>query len=88
MYYQMTVYFNPACGPCNALKDWLEKNNIKYVGKDVINDVTAAKEFRTYKQAGVPFSIIEVDNEEFKILGAQVKKISRILGLDEKTALQ
>ncbi|MED4286313.1 glutaredoxin domain-containing protein [Priestia megaterium] len=88
MNYSMTVYFNPSCGPCNALKDWLKENNIRYVGKDIINDVAAAKEFREYKQSGVPFSVIEENGEKFTVLGANIKKISRILDLDKKEALR
>jgi len=88
MNYTMTVYFNPSCGPCNALKDWLKENNVKYVGKDVINDVQAARELKSYDQNAVPYSVIEVDGETFKVLGANIQKIIRILDLDKKEALQ
>lgn len=65
----ITVFIDPACGPCNALKDWLKKKGISFIEKDIINDEGAAREFREAGGMYTPTSFVEVGEEKIEIIG-------------------
>ncbi|RWU13426.1 glutaredoxin family protein [Anoxybacillus flavithermus] len=83
MSYSITVYTNPFCGHCYALKAWLKEMEINFIERDIVNDVSAAQEFRELGQKYTPFTVIETVGERHEILGANIKKIARILSLDK-----
>lgn len=75
---KIIVYSTPTCPYCRMAKDYLTKNNITFVEKDVAEDREAAKEMieRT-GQRGVP--VIDIDGQI--IVGFNQSEISRALGL-------
>ncbi|KRT87134.1 MULTISPECIES: glutaredoxin family protein [Bacillus] len=80
---KITVYINPACNPCKALKHWLWKNNVEFIEKDVINDESAAQELRNLNVNFTPYTVIETADVKHEVSGTDIKKISEILSLDE-----
>lgn len=75
----INVYINPSCGPCLYLKKWLKEKKINFVERDVINDVSAAKEFKMLGGKFTPTTIIEKGNKKFEIIGAHTEEIENIL---------
>lgn len=78
------VFINPTCGPCNELKKWLKEKQIHFIEKDIINDVSSAKEFKNIGGKFTPTTIIETDTETFEVVGASTQKISGILSVIKK----
>lgn len=75
----ITIFINPNCGPCNQLKEWFKKQSIKYIEKDIVNDVSAAKEFRAKAGQYTPTTFIEIGKEKFEVIGYNTEKIERII---------
>jgi len=79
---KITVYSTAACGFCKMLKSYLNDKDIKYEAKMADEDQAVAKElFEKSGQLGVPFTIIEKDGAEEKILGFDRNKIDEVLEL-------
>ncbi|MGD0284660.1 MAG: glutaredoxin domain-containing protein, partial [Candidatus Saccharimonadales bacterium] len=52
---QVTIYSATWCAYCHAVKDYLDKKNVKYVDKDVEKDPVAGEEAITKSgQRGIP----------------------------------
>ncbi|MEI3597819.1 MULTISPECIES: glutaredoxin family protein [unclassified Oceanobacillus] len=82
------VFINPTCGPCNELKKWLIKNKIHFIERDIINDVSSAKDFKSIGGKFTPTTIIETDTESFKVIGNSPYKILGILSKIKKQQSQ
>ena len=75
---KVIVYSTSTCPYCRMAKDYLTKNNITFVDKNVAEDRVAAKEMieRT-GQRGVP--VIDIDGTI--IVGFNQSEINQALGL-------
>ncbi len=79
---KITVYSTATCGFCKMLKSYLNSKDIKYDVKMADEDQAIAKElYEKSGQLGVPFTIIEKDGEEKKILGFDRPQIDKALNL-------
>ena len=80
---KITIYSTATCVYCKMLKDYLTKHKIKYTEKHVDQDQKLVQELMDKSgQLGVPFTIIENDDETSStILGFDKSKIDQILGL-------
>jgi len=75
---RVTVYSAPTCSWCNALKTWLQKNNIKYTDIDISRDQKAAEELvRRSGQQGVP----QTDINGSIVVGFDQPKLKQLLGI-------
>ncbi|AYK76523.1 glutaredoxin family protein [Bacillus subtilis] len=83
MNHKITVYINPSCNPCKALKQWLWRNQVEFTEKDVINDQSAAQEVKKLNVNYTPHTVIETEDTKYEIIGADIKKIEEILSIDE-----
>jgi glutaredoxin len=80
---KVTIYSTATCVYCKMLKDYLNKNDIKYEVKMADEDQNLAQElYEKSGQLGVPFTIIEdEDKNETSILGFDRPKVDAALGL-------
>ena len=79
---KITIYSTATCGFCKMLKGYLNDKGIKYEAKMADEDQAIAKElYEKSGQLGVPFTIIEKDGKEEKILGFDRPRIDEILEL-------
>lgn len=82
---QFTIYSTTTCPYCKMLKDYLDKNSIKYKEKLVDQDDTAREEMmgKSGGYLGVPFSVVvKDDGTEDNVLGFDKGKIDKLLGLN------
>jgi len=78
----ITIYSTATCGFCKMLKSYLSDKNVEYEVKMVDEDQSLAKElYEKSGQLGVPFTIIEKDGKEEKILGFDRHKVDEVLEL-------
>ena len=71
---QVTVYSTTTCPWCDRTKDFLKKNNVPFVNKDVSSDYSAAMEMvRRSGRQGVP--VITTDDEVIVGFDRPLKKI-------------
>lgn len=78
----ITIYSTATCGFCKMLKSYLNDKGIKYDVKMADEDQSIAKElYEKSGQLGVPFTVIEKDGKEEKILGFDRHKIDEVLEL-------
>ncbi|MFN2747759.1 MULTISPECIES: glutaredoxin family protein [Bacillus] len=80
---KITVFINPTCNPCKALKQWLWKNNVEFIERDAINDEAAARELRSLNVNFTPYTVIETAEGRHEISGADIKKISEVLSMEK-----
>ncbi|MCA9346420.1 glutaredoxin family protein [Candidatus Saccharibacteria bacterium] len=79
---KITIYSTATCGFCHMLKNYLNSKGIKYDEKKADTDQNLARElYEKSGQLGVPFTIIESDGKEEKILGFDKPKFDQVLGL-------
>lgn len=72
----ITIYSADWCAFCHAAKDYLDKQGIQYVDKDVESDVAIAKEaVEKSGQTGIP--VIDIDGTI--IIGFDRPKIDAVL---------
>ena len=79
----VTVYTTTTCPYCGMLKEYLEENNINYQEK-VVDQDDAAREEMMEKSGGflgVPYTVIEKDGQEEKIVGFDKGKFKEVLGV-------
>lgn len=78
---KITIYSTKTCGYCHMLKDWLDKQDVKYEDYSVdINPLAAQNMVRISGQMGVPFSVIEKNNgSTVYILGFDRQKFKSVL---------
>lgn len=77
----LSVYTMPHCGACISLKEWLNRENIDFTEKDIINNDQFKQEFVEKQLMYTPHTIIEVASTQFEIVGFNPEKISRILDI-------
>ena len=76
----ITIYSTHTCAFCKMLKEYLDKKDVKYEIKYADEDPAIAKELvDKSQQMGVPFTIVEKDGKEEKILGFDKPKFDAIL---------
>lgn len=76
------VYTTTTCPYCGMLKEYLEENNIDYQEK-VVDQDDAAREEMMEKSGGflgVPYTVVEKDGQEEKIVGFDKGKFKEVLG--------
>jgi len=79
---KITIYSTATCGFCKMLKSYLNEKGIKYDVKMADEDQDIARElYEKSGQLGVPFTIVEKDGKEEKILGFDRPRIDAVLGL-------
>ncbi|MES9699974.1 MULTISPECIES: glutaredoxin family protein [Bacillus] len=79
MPYSMTVYTMSHCAPCNEFKNFLDKNNINYLVKEITGDKEASKEFNDKGFMYTPTSIIEIDGKTHTIVGGNREEVEQLL---------
>lgn len=79
----VTVYTTTTCPYCKMLKDYLRENNIEFTEKVVDQDDAAREEMMSKSGGflGVPYTVIEKDGKEEKIVGFDKGKFSEVLGV-------
>lgn len=79
---KITIYSTATCGFCKMLKSYLNEKGITYDVKMADEDQNIARElYEKSGQLGVPFTIVENDGKEEKILGFDRPRIDAVLGL-------
>ena len=72
------IYSTESCVYCKMVKEFFDKNNVKYEEKDVSKDEKSRAELvEKSGQTGVP--VIDIEGEI--VIGYDKEKIKRILGL-------
>lgn len=72
----VTVYTTTTCPWCDRVKDYLHKNNVPFVEKDVARDYNAAMEMiRRSGQQGVPV----ITTDEDVIVGFDQARLARVV---------
>lgn len=80
---KITIYSTATCGFCKMLKSYLNDKGIKYDVKMADEDQNIARElYEKSGQLGVPFTIVEKDGKEEKILGFDRGRIDTVLGIN------
>jgi len=70
----------PNCVACTFLKNWLNKKNIQFIEKDIMNDLKARNEFIKHEQKHTPFTLIETHGVTHRIVGFDTENILYALG--------
>ncbi|WP_035209634.1 glutaredoxin family protein [Mesobacillus boroniphilus] len=70
---------NPNCPPCKELKKALIQEDISFTERDIVNDLSAAQEFRQLGGQYTPTTIVMVGDERHEVIGANINKIKSIL---------
>jgi len=80
---KITIYSTTTCPYCKMLKSYLEEKNIEYLDKIVDQDDAAREEMMNISGGflGVPYTVIEKDGVQEKIVGFDKEKINSVLGL-------
>lgn len=79
--HSITVFSTPTCPHCHHVKEFLAEHHIKFEDINVAESREKAMEMvQKSGQMGVP--VIEIDGEI--VIGADLDRISHILGLDGK----
>lgn len=79
---KITIYSTATCGFCKMLRSYLNDKGIKYDVKMADEDQNIARElYEKSGQLGVPFTIVEKDGKEEKILGFDRGRIDTVLGI-------
>jgi glutaredoxin 3 len=79
---KITIYSTTTCGYCKMLKSYLQGKDIQFEDKLADLDQNIARELHEKSgQLGVPFTIIENDGKESKILGFDRLAIDAALGI-------
>jgi len=80
---KITIYSTTTCGYCRSLKSYLQSKNIAYEEKLADRDQQLARElYEKSGQLGVPFTIIDNDGKEEKVLGFDRQRIDLALGIN------
>lgn len=74
---EVVVYSSSTCPYCTSLKEYLDKNNVEYVEKNISTDAQARADLMEKGHMGVPVTVIG-DKE---IVGFDQAKIKEALGL-------
>ena len=61
----MIIYTKTNCQPCRKVKAWLDKHNIKYEERNILNR-EHAREYRALNSKGVPFVITDLKDKDGK----------------------
>jgi len=75
---RVIVFTSPTCGYCNAVKQYLRRNRIRFKEVDVSRDQHAARDMvRRSGQTGVP--VIDIGGKI--VVGFNRPKIAKLLGI-------
>jgi glutaredoxin len=76
----ITIYTTSTCPFCNMLTDYLNGKNIQFTEKRVDADKEAEKEMMGISGGflGVPFTVIEKDNNKETIIGFDQNKFDSV----------
>lgn len=78
MNHKVTVFSTPSCGYCRLAKEFLKKNNVSFVEKDVFEDIVAREDMVARSgQYGVP--VIDIDGT--LVVGFDRGRIKELLGM-------
>lgn len=79
----VTVYSTTTCPYCKMLKEYLGENNISFTEKIVDQDDAAREEMMAKSGGflGVPYTVIEKDGKEEKVVGFDKGKLNEVLGI-------
>lgn len=77
----ITIYTTTHCGVCHALMQWLDSKSITYTNKIVDQNDEHMQEYLSVNDGmiGTPFTVIEHDNNTFKIQGYDQPRFNEIL---------
>lgn len=78
---KVTIYISENCANCEKLISYLDHWDINYEIKNVTKDKTCMKELQDKGIYGTPATIIGKNNEQI-VLGTQINKLKRLLGID------
>ncbi len=77
---KLTVYTTPSCTYCVELKNWLDKEGLSYVEKDVSTDKDAFLKMEELTASkAVPVTRIETDKGSQTILGFNAPEFAAII---------
>lgn len=77
----ITIYSTKNCGVCHALMTWLDSKKVVYRKVIVDEEELGMSELMTVSDGaiGVPFSVIEKEDQIYKISGFDRKAFERVL---------
>lgn len=79
---KVKIYSTATCAYCHAEKEFLTEKGVPFEEIRVDQDQDAAKEMIALSgQLGVPFTVIETEKGQEKILGFDQPKLTAALGL-------
>lgn len=79
----VTVYSTTTCPYCRMLMSYLDEKNVKYEKKLVDQDEAAREEMTAISGGflGVPYTVIDKDGVQKKIVGFDKAKVNEVLRL-------
>lgn len=80
----VTVYSTVTCPYCKMLMDFLDEKNISYTKKLVDQNDEAREEMTKVSGGflGVPYTVVEMEGKQEKIVGFDKKKLNEVLNLN------
>lgn len=72
----VTVYTQPACPPCQAVKDYLQQRGIPFTERDINTDAEAVQELRQMRAMTTPVTVIDGE----PVTGFDEQRLSELLG--------
>lgn len=75
----ITIYVQSNCRACNLLEEWLDKQDIPYVKKNILLNQEYLEEFVTRKVAATPYILIEDQEREYNYLGFTLKARNHLI---------
>jgi glutaredoxin len=73
----ITVYYGRNCSACHEEMEFLKRNNIAFVGKDVTQDVEARRELLGLGSKTVPTTLIDGE----MVVGFEMDRLKELLNL-------
>ena len=71
------IYTSNGCSPCVATKSWLDKNNISYTEKNIVDDENRRELIQKGYQS-TPVTLIRSGGDATYIVGFNVKKLAEV----------
>jgi glutaredoxin len=78
----ITIFSTTTCSTCHVLTEWLDKEGLSYIKKEVDTDPIAMAEFMGINDGmvGVPFTVIDKeDGEQTKFSGYDIGALRKLL---------
>ncbi|ELK46800.1 UNVERIFIED_CONTAM: glutaredoxin family protein [Halobacillus marinus] len=81
---EVIVFSAKSCGFCHQQSEFLKRNGVEFIEKDVMADKTVFQEFQSLGGTGTPFTIVKRDGAiASKITGFNKDKLVQDLGIEE-----